>query len=773
MKKIISALMCIVLFMGVITMSGCGGSNKEGTNSGDITEKEMYVYNEFELNSENGEVYKSYLNGSDLYYIAYSYPETDMADEESYDEEWVREHDKGQLRQYKTDSGEDIMLCDIQNPTSIVEFFVTKQNQIKVLYSESIEGRVSDIMVTKMMDGTDVSTISFTDKMTTAFGEGFQIERTRIGQDDEVYVSCKKEEGHETYIARCDSDCNVNASVKFENRYVDGMFFDNENQLAVETNGSDGLAYTYIDFEKGVCGETVIINDLEGEYKFSADEHGGGVTSKIYNGRGDVTCYIKDTAGLCAYNAKEQSVTFLFDWTNTGMIGSFVDKIIPLEDGRLFCECLDRGLINLKFGILDKLKEGTGRKVITCAVLNTEDDYRHTMEQNVINYNKSNADYRVELVSYDKSTNPIDTFAKDVIAGNIPDVLDISGVDVKNYINKGFFEDLAPYMEKDDVFSKDYYIDGLYDAIAVDGKQYYAIKNFRLDTIVAKESDTEKYKDGWTIHDMIEYYNSKPEGTIFHIMNSRDELFRILVEPFIDDYIDWENGTVGFDSDEFREMAGFLGKFSSNYEEWYDYGEVNKQIHEGKILINNTMISSELDDLSMNMALFDNDIRFIGYPSTDKKKACVIPLSSSLAITSSSKEKDAAWDFVKSVITDYSDNEIQYFDTGIPSGKKQFDKLAKRLTATEKYTEEDGTVVKPFKGTGSMNGFEYSVGMYSEDVIQLIRELIKSSVIKTDNSGVLLIVESGLNDYFEGRKTLDELISVLQDRVGKYVNENR
>ena len=61
----------------------------------------------------------------------------------------------------------------------------------------------------------------------------------------------------------------------------------------------------------------------------------------------------------------------------------------------------------------------------------------------------------------------------------------------------------------------------------------------------------------------------------------------------------------------------------------------------------------------------------------------------------------------------------------------------------------------------------------SEDEINLIREMIKNAAVKTDNSAILSIVESGINDYFDGRKTLDELVSVLQDRIGKYVNENR
>lgn len=34
-------------------------------------------------------------------------------------------------------------------------------------------------------------------------------------------------------------------------------------------------------------------------------------------------------------------------------------------------------------------------------------------------------------------------------------------------------------------------------------------------------------------------------------------------------------------------------------------------------------------------------------------------------------------------------------------------------------------------------------------------------------------MEPELGNYFDGIKTLDETINILQDRVGKFVNENK
>ncbi len=773
MKKIFSSSIVIILFIGLVTMCGCSGSGKDESAVEDAAEKEKltYVYNEFELNKGNDIVQNSYIKGSDFYYVSYAEPDSDEAWTE-----WEEKGYTGALHHYKTDSGEDTVLCEVKHGNDIYALYVTEQNQIKYIFKD-YEDEVYKL-VTILPDGTEVSSVSLTDNLKATLEDADRIEYTKFSHDGQLYFLYFSFEGNKQYIVRCDSDGNVTGSVKVDgDRTINGLFFDNENKLAVETNRMEGLEYACVDFDKGELGEAVTVMNEEGGFRFSNENEGSGagISSRMYNGIGEVSCYLRDVTGLCSYSTAKQELTYLFDWANTGIIGGFVDNILPLEDGRIFCECWDRGT-GRTYGIIEKLEGKKERKVIKCAVLSTESDDRHKLEQSIINYNKSNSDYFVELVSYDKSDSPIDAFAKDVISGNIPDILDISGVDVKSYINKGFFEDLAPYMEKDEVFNKDYYIDGLYDAIAVDGKQYFAVNSFSIDTIAAKASDTEKYKDGWTVYDMIEYFNSKPDGTMLYMNEAKNELFKMLVGPFIDDYIDWGTGKVRFDSDEFRAIVEFCSRFPSNYEIWQDYGEVNKQIHEGKILLNDVSISVQLDSMCMNKALFDEDIRFIGYPTEGKNKACIIPSSSSLAIASSSKEKDAAWDFVKNVITDdlYKNSAISdMFVDEIPSGKKQFDKLARRMSAKEEYTEEDGTVVKPSSGVGSMNDFEYATGSCSEEDINIIRELIKSSIIKNDNSAVLSIVESEINNYFNGSKTLDELVSVLQDRVGKYVNENR
>lgn len=771
MKKIVNIVKVIAVVLCVCVMAACsdGSDSGAGTGTGEI-DTNRYVYREFDLNRGYDDIWCTYLKDNDFYYISYSFPDYQEDDEkESSPWPWVTK-----LHLYKTESGENTILCNIEHAvTDIAGLYVTEQNQIMILYSSNNEDESeSETLVSMMPDGTEVSSVSLSDKIEAFLGEGSSIGYTEFEQDGYLYAKCSG--GGESVIVRFDMEGNVTGSVPY-NEVINGIFLDNEKKPAVVTHSDEGLEYTYMDFEKGECGEIHFIQNEEEKYSFGSAS--GYDNPIIYNGYGDVTCYIRDVDGCLTYNEEKQELTYLFDWTKTGIVGGFVDNMIALEDGRIFCSCGD--VQSRTYGFVEQLEEGKEKKVIKCAALNPDSDYSHQLEENITNYNKSNSDYVVELVSYGKSESPIDAFAKDVIAGNIPDVLDISGVEVMSYINQGFFEDLAPYMEKDNEFGKDYYVDGLYDAIAVDGAQYYTIKYFGFTTISGKASDTEQYKDGWTMEDMIDYYRSKPEGTMLCPHETKSKVFDYFVAPCIDDYIDWGTGKVSFDSDGFREIAAFCNEFPLNDETAFDNGymEVSRQMCEGKILIKYTLAENYcMDGMQCDRELFGGDFRCIGFPSADKKKAYITPYSVSLAMTSSSEEKEAAWDFIKSVITsakerDKGDRNGAY--PGIPSGKKEFEKLVEMITATEKYIDEDGRVINPIDFEGGINDFRYTARPLTEEEINDIRGLIKNSAIQFDNSTVLSMVESEMNDYFNGIKTLDDTISVLQDRVGKYVNENR
>ena len=144
-----------------------------------------------------------------------------------------------------------------------------------------------------------------------------------------------------------------------------------------------------------------------------------------------------------------------------------------------------------------------------------------------------------------------------------------------------------------------------------------------------------------------------------------------------------------------------------------------------------------------------------------------------MAIGASSEYKEAAWEFIKNVITSSKYDEDM---NGFPASKAEFEKMVRRCTATEEYTDENGQTVKPIDDEyTAYDGNVYDIGPATEKEVSELRNIIKHSIVTVldnDDDGYKIIAEEA-EKYFSGEKSLDETVSVIQDRMKKYVNENR
>ena len=470
MNKRCKIVLLLVLF---IMISGCGkDSDSEKTDN--------YVYNEFDIDFEDKLYRTYYLNDNKLYYI--TCPDS-LGWIEEIDGEWT---DDGKLNVYDIETKENKEVCDVENASDISKVMITQDNEIKLIkvLREDIEDAFINV-ITISETGEEEERISLSDSIKESFnGEEVSIIDYYFINENDIYVICKNQMD-KSVIVKADIEGNVIGNKVIYEDIIDRIVPDADGRTAVITKGSDGLAYSYINFETGMPGEVHEILDEEDVYKFGESIHSSHMASKIYTGHDDITFYLRDTQGLCSYNEKKQKITYMFDWLKVGLIGNYVRDIKILDDGKMLIINVDN-ISKCSFGILEERKEEDTRIKIRCAVLDSQADSQHKVEDNIIKYNRTSKDYYVEFVSYEKSSNPINAFAQDVLSGNMPDIIDVSGVDVQSYVNQGLFEDLTPFMNKDDVLNKDFYIDGLYDAMTIDGKCYFTIKNIYVTTMTAE-----------------------------------------------------------------------------------------------------------------------------------------------------------------------------------------------------------------------------------------------------------------------------------------------
>ena len=178
-----------------------------------------------------------------------------------------------------------------------------------------------------------------------------------------------------------------------------------------------------------------------------------------------------------------------------------------------------------------------------------------------------------------------------------------------------------------------------------------------------------------------------------------------------------------------------------------DYNEdmpsESEMIQKGKVLFTECNITP--DFLAMNDAVYNHDVCYIGYPSSDRQGS-LFSFSDCLAISSSCGDKDAAWDFIKQSMSREAQGKsyVMYgsaYYSPCPTRKDIFEMWLTACSTTKEYTDEFGNEIQPV-GEGSM-GWD---GVH----------------IKEEAEG-----------YFKGDKSVKEVCSVIQNRVTTYVNENK
>ena len=84
------------------------------------------------------------------------------------------------------------------------------------------------------------------------------------------------------------------------------------------------------------------------------------------------------------------------------------------------------------------------------------------MKEKLINFNKNNSQYRINIKDYsaydtmEDYTQGLTRLNADIVSGDVADIMVLSSqMPVESYISKGIFEDLTPYLEKDTEVKKE------------------------------------------------------------------------------------------------------------------------------------------------------------------------------------------------------------------------------------------------------------------------------------------------------------------------------
>lgn len=727
------------------------------------------------FNSINFDVEGNIYCIKNMYYPVGEEPDMGIGgDAEGEDGESPGEDDEGAVGiEPRTEEGEggdaaEDDLEDVQAEEAVAEDTVALDSEIAVdEVFEEVE-YVDDYYLSKIsLDGQEFFSVKLNDiPELAAMGEEngyFYVGNMILEEGKGIYLTVLGN------IVRFDPEGNyvgVVASDKEDNPLVGASLIPlGDGRIMATLYEDDGISFAQAELEKGALGE-----------KFKIP--GRSYDCSFFAGKG-YDLYLSNNYGLYGYNLGDTDKTAIMNFIDSDFGFSNLYQIIGISDTEFF-------------GIFDDSESMTGsslakftkippaevkeKQELTLAMGNTDWNVR----QSVIKFNQSSDTIRIRLMDYSNLYGSdedwkagVTRLNTDIASGKVPDIVVLDdAMPVDSYISKGLFEDLKPYIEKDQEFSIDDFMPNVIEAYSVDGKLYSLVPSYSIQTLAVKTADVGD-KTGWTVQEAVDILKAKPEGCEFLVTATRMDMMQSCISMSGNQFIDWESGKCNFNSDEFIKMLEFIGTFPEEIDQaiytdefWNNYDSMWR---EGKVLANFLNLGDFRGYNIAEKGTFGEKITPIGFPSSGGKGSVIRP-DLRIAMSAKSSGKESAWEFLRTFLSDEYQRERIY---NFPLRVKLLDELAQKAMKRPYYEDEEGNKVE-YDDTYWMNGVDVTIPPMTEQEVTSLKEWIGGidEAYKMDDTLINIISEEAA-PYYAGQKNARDVAGIIQSRAQLYVNENR
>lgn len=542
-------------------------------------------------------------------------------------------------------------------------------------------------------------------------------------------------------------------------------------------------------------------------------------TGDMYSGSGEYLCYSSSDTGISAVKADTLEYVPVLNLLNLGIDNSQIQSFTICDDGS-FITCGynyngDSSSVTLSFISPIDASEVKEKKILSLGCFYLDWNIRSQIAE----FNKTNEDYTIYVTSFSESNDTTDytaaltKFNNELLAGNVPDILLLNNsMPYDSYASKGLFTDLYEFIDNDPELTRDSFMPNVLKALESNGKLYSMISGFGVQGYAGKKSVIGD-KTYITMDEATAALAKLQEGAT--LTNNLMDRSSFLMEAINSSgFTDYEKGTCSFDTPEFKAVLETAKGYPAeiDYDNLYNenpnyWMESETACRDGKALLYNAYLYDFESYNRIRYAYFDEDIVFVGFPgiNTEGASGACLNFSCQMAVSSKSKFKEGAWEFIKCVINDsvyqmdFSGNggaTVKPYAAGdslvassdstagdnadlrwvsrngnFPILIEQMNNLGKQATIPITYTDENGNVVEE-NNSYWVGDTEIKLPKMTQADVDKVIELLKTvtRVQKYDES-VSNIVKEEAQLFFDGSKTADETASIIQSRVSLYMSE--
>lgn len=476
--------------------------------------------------------------------------------------------------------------------------------------------------------------------------------------------------------------------------------------------------------------------------------------------------YLSDGIALYEIDTVSRMCRRVLQWTDCGINGHGVEGLSVSEgtdgsgDGSIagIEKDVDRAAVFI-------LREsGDAGDIITLRIATTNPN-DPTMRGYISGFVDANPQYRIEVMDLSNGDGYVSV--KDamlrlnmaVISGNPPDLVDMYSVDFKNYADKGVFEDLYAYLDGSDELDRSLFIENVMKCYETDGKLNAIPTCFDMSGEIAKERIVGS-QPVWTVDEIMRILEENDGMTLTYFGCQG-----YLIEMSKDDFLDEENGTCNFDSEEFKKILECEKKHPLQDALMIDEMDLFMQ---DRILVCNELVDSVLSLQFVNQ-LYNEKIKFV---------EVTLQGEGAYGICATSTQKEDAWKFVEFVL---SSKPEQY----LPSRQDYLDELIDAVKTPEYKTDAKGEYVYDDEGERvqipkqsihytTASGAKYDINVYAateEEIEQLMECIQCATLVDYDHWEIDYIIREEAEAYYAGDKSVDEVAEIIQNRVQNYLRE--
>lgn len=488
------------------------------------------------------------------------------------------------------------------------------------------------------------------------------------------------------------------------------------------------------------------------------------------SGGGYDFCYNKGES-FYGYKLADGSEEKLVTWINCDVNSNNLTSPYITEEGNIVClssEYSNTGdgattyFITLTKTPYDQVPQKT-TLTLACVYLG------YDIKNQILDFNRKSSDYRIEVRDYSEFNTEDDYSAgytkliTEIGSGAVPDIMVTDGLPIETFGAKGLLADLWPFIDADEELGgRAGVVEPVFNALSQDGKLYEISSSFYITTIAGPASIVGT-EPGWTYDEMYSALDQMPEGCeLFSLGTTRDSVFSSICMMNLTRFVDWTTGECSFDSDDFISLMEFANRFPETFDwehhEWTNEDSDAYRIKEGRQLLVTLSLS---DPYSYNYysEMFNGDMALKGFPDVPGSGAVFNMNGTGLAIASTCENQDAAWSFVRTLLTrEYQEN----YTYGFCTNRELCEENIQSMVGESYYSYDQVT------------GEEKEI-IFTQENADLITDLINNTSMVADynTSQINDIINEEVAYYFSGEKTAQDVAATIQNRVSIYVNEQR